>query len=155
MNILRVVNVVFSSLYCDYVFLIFLTSNLNYFIVRLYDLTSDLKRPEQEYYLQAIESGRYGNIASNCSVAFSFGGEHLWDRFTVSVIHSPYTGSLIIFYNRIFLQFQVFILFSDGSIYILCPVVPFGRYSINFLSVRSSSNMLLFSSFSVNVIHLI
>jgi hypothetical protein len=27
--------------------------------------------------------------------------------------------------------FQVFILFSNGSVYALCPVVPFGRYSFN------------------------
>lgn len=33
-------------------------------------------------------------------------------------------GSLLIF----LLIMQVFILFSDGSLYILCPIVPFGRY---------------------------
>ncbi|OVA02682.1 Nucleoporin Nup88 [Macleaya cordata] len=71
-------------------------------VFRLFDLSSDLEKPEQEYYLQPVEPGRCRNAASICPVGFSFGGEHLWDRFTV------------------------FVLFSDGSIYILCPVVPFG-----------------------------
>ncbi|MQL83873.1 hypothetical protein Taro_016375 [Colocasia esculenta] len=71
-------------------------------VFRIYDLSSDLERPEQEYFLQPVEPGRCQNAASVCPVAFYFGGEHLWDRFTV------------------------FILFSDGSVYILCPVVPFG-----------------------------
>ncbi|MCL7026470.1 hypothetical protein MKW94_006644 [Papaver nudicaule] len=71
-------------------------------VFRLFDLSLDLDKPEQEYYLQPVEPERCRNAASICPVGFSFGGEHLWDRFTV------------------------FILFSDGSIYILCPVVPFG-----------------------------
>ncbi|KAJ0102764.1 hypothetical protein Patl1_06594 [Pistacia atlantica] len=69
---------------------------------RLFNLSSDLMQPEQEYYLQPVEPGRSRNAASICPVDFSFGGDHLWDRFTV------------------------FVLFSDGSIYILCPIVPFG-----------------------------
>ncbi|PIA32201.1 hypothetical protein AQUCO_04500060v1 [Aquilegia coerulea] len=68
----------------------------------MYDLSSDLEKPEQEYYLQPVEPGRSHSAASTCPVGFSFGGEHLWDRFSV------------------------FVLFSDGSIYLLCPVVPIG-----------------------------
>ncbi|KAJ0044390.1 hypothetical protein Pint_06486 [Pistacia integerrima] len=71
-------------------------------VFRLFNLSSDLMQPEQEYYLQPVEPGRSRNAASICPVDFSFGGDHLWDRFTV------------------------FVLFSDGSIYILCPIVPFG-----------------------------
>ncbi|XP_077238691.1 nuclear pore complex protein-like protein isoform X1 [Tasmannia lanceolata] len=71
-------------------------------VFRIYDLSYDVERPEQEFYLQPIEHGRRCSAASICPVAFSFGGEHLWDRFTV------------------------FVVFSDGSIYVLCPVVPFG-----------------------------
>ncbi|XP_010262847.1 PREDICTED: nuclear pore complex protein NUP88 isoform X2 [Nelumbo nucifera] len=71
-------------------------------VFRLFDLSSGLEQPEQEYYLQPVQPGKCCSAASTCPVAFSFGGEHLWDRFSV------------------------FILFSDGSIYILCPVVPFG-----------------------------
>ncbi|KAL5568557.1 hypothetical protein UlMin_025132 [Ulmus minor] len=71
-------------------------------VFRLFDLSSDLIQPEQEYYLQPVEPGRHRNATSICPVDFMFGGEHLWDRFSV------------------------FVLFSDGSIYILCPVVPFG-----------------------------
>ncbi|XP_057980094.1 nuclear pore complex protein NUP88 [Malania oleifera] len=71
-------------------------------VFRLFDLSSSLEQPEQEYYLQPVEPGRTRNAASICPAGFSFGGDHLWDRFSV------------------------FVLFSDGSIYILCPVVPFG-----------------------------
>ncbi|XP_043723661.1 nuclear pore complex protein NUP88 [Telopea speciosissima] len=71
-------------------------------VFRLFDLSYSLEQPEQEYYLQPVEPGRCYNTASICPVGFSFGGEHLWDRFSV------------------------FVLFADGSVYILCPVVPFG-----------------------------
>lgn len=71
-------------------------------VFRLYDLSSALEHPEQEYYLQPGERGRSRSASSICPVDFSFGGDHLWDRFSV------------------------FILFSDGDVYILCPVVPFG-----------------------------
>ncbi|XAR65925.1 hypothetical protein NMG60_11011935 [Bertholletia excelsa] len=71
-------------------------------VFRLFDLSTDPGQPEQEYYLQPLEPGRCKNAASICPADFSFGGDHLWDRFTV------------------------FVLFSDGSIYVLCPVVPFG-----------------------------
>ncbi|KAI5574801.1 hypothetical protein BDE02_10G169100 [Populus trichocarpa] len=70
-------------------------------VFRLFDLSSDVLQPEQEYYLQPVEPGRSRNAASICPVDFSFGGDHLWDRFSV------------------------FVLFSDGSVYILCPIVPF------------------------------
>uniref|UniRef100_A0A6M2EPA1 Nucleoporin Nup88 n=1 Tax=Populus davidiana TaxID=266767 RepID=A0A6M2EPA1_9ROSI len=70
-------------------------------VFRLFDLSSDVLQPEQEYYLQPVEPGRSRNAASICPVDFSFGGDHLWDKFSV------------------------FVLFSDGSVYILCPVVPF------------------------------
>lgn len=55
-------------------------------LCRIYDLSSDIERPEQEYFLQPVEAGRCKNAASVCPVAFSFGGEHLWDRFTVSTL---------------------------------------------------------------------
>ncbi|XP_021295358.1 nuclear pore complex protein NUP88 [Herrania umbratica] len=71
-------------------------------VFRLFDLSSGVMQPEQEYYLQPVEPGRSRNAASICPVDFSFGGDHLWDRFSV------------------------FVLFSDGSVFILCPVVPFG-----------------------------
>ncbi|XP_022745991.1 nuclear pore complex protein NUP88 [Durio zibethinus] len=71
-------------------------------VFRLFDLSSYVMQPEQEYYLQPVEPGRCRNAASICPVDFSFGGDHLWDRFSV------------------------FVLFSDGSVYILCPLVPFG-----------------------------
>lgn len=71
-------------------------------VFRLFDLSSSVGQPEQEYYLQPVESGRSRNAASIRPVDFSFGGDHLWDKFSV------------------------FILFSDGAVYILCPVAPFG-----------------------------
>lgn len=79
-------------------------------VFRLFDLSSSLGQPEQEYYLQPVEPGRSRNAASICPVDFSFGGDHLWDKFSV------------------------FVLFSDGAVYILCPVVPFGSvYKWEFL----------------------
>ncbi|XP_024311354.1 nuclear pore complex protein NUP88 [Brachypodium distachyon] len=71
-------------------------------VFRLFDLSFDLEKPEQEFYLQPILPGRCQNASSICPVAFSYGSDHLWDRFSV------------------------FILFSDGSIFVLCPIVPFG-----------------------------
>ncbi|XP_041999377.1 nuclear pore complex protein NUP88-like [Salvia splendens] len=70
-------------------------------VFRIFDLSTDIGQPEQEYYLQPVEYGSSRNAAAICPVDFSFGGEHLWDKFSV------------------------FILFSDGSTYIICPVVPF------------------------------
>ncbi|KGN50650.1 nuclear pore complex protein NUP88 [Cucumis sativus] len=70
-------------------------------VFRLFNLSTDLVQPEQEYYLQPVEPGQSKNATSICPVDFSFGEDHLWDKFSV------------------------FVLFSDGSIYILCPVVPF------------------------------
>lgn len=71
-------------------------------VFRLFNLAVDHLQPEQEYYLQPVEPGRSRKASSVCPVDFSFGGDHLWDRFSV------------------------FILFSDGAIYVLCPIVPFG-----------------------------
>ncbi|CAJ1860717.1 unnamed protein product [Sphenostylis stenocarpa] len=71
-------------------------------VFRIFNLSMDPLQPEQEYYLQPVEPGRSRNASSVCPVDFSFGGDHLWDRFSV------------------------FILFSNGAIYVLCPVVPFG-----------------------------
>ncbi|KAD7480261.1 hypothetical protein E3N88_03397 [Mikania micrantha] len=71
-------------------------------VFRLYDLSLAIEQPEQEYYLQPVARGRSRNASSICPIDFSFGGDHLWDRFSV------------------------FVLFSDGAVYILCPVVPFG-----------------------------
>ncbi|OAY38426.1 hypothetical protein MANES_10G013600v8 [Manihot esculenta] len=71
-------------------------------VFRIFNLSSDLLQPEQEFYLQPVEPGRSRRAASICPADFSFGGDHLWDRFSV------------------------FVLFGDGSVYILCPIVPFG-----------------------------
>ncbi|KAK3141567.1 hypothetical protein QOZ80_4BG0335530 [Eleusine coracana subsp. coracana] len=71
-------------------------------VFRLFDLSSDLEKPEQEFYLQPIVPGKCQNASAICPVAFSYGSDHLWDRFSV------------------------FILFSDGSIFVLCPIVPYG-----------------------------
>ncbi|CAI0415825.1 unnamed protein product [Linum tenue] len=71
-------------------------------VFRIFNLSADVLQPEQEYFLQPLQPGRSRNASSMCPVDFSFGGDHLWDRFAV------------------------FVLFSDGSIYILCPIVPFG-----------------------------
>lgn len=60
--------------------------HLNFY--RLFDLSADLQQPEQEYYLQPVEPGRSRNAASICPVDFSFGGDHLWDRFSVSSVES-------------------------------------------------------------------
>ena len=70
---------------------------LNFFVflslARLFDLSSDVLQPEQEYYLQPVEPGRSRNAASICPVDFSFGGDHLWDKFSVSsaggIMHVP------------------------------------------------------------------
>ncbi|KAK8926141.1 hypothetical protein KSP39_PZI018299 [Platanthera zijinensis] len=70
-------------------------------VMRLFDLSSDLERAEQEFYLQP-ENRRNQNTPSLCPIAFSFGVNHLWERFSI------------------------FLLYSNGSLYILCPVVPFG-----------------------------
>ncbi|KAK6145486.1 hypothetical protein DH2020_022306 [Rehmannia glutinosa] len=78
-------------------------------VFRIFDLSADLGQPEQEYYLQPVEPGSSRNAAAICPVDFSFGMDHLWDRFSV------------------------FILFSDGSTYIICPVVPFGSSDYPFL----------------------
>ncbi|KAK2981001.1 hypothetical protein RJ640_023327, partial [Escallonia rubra] len=71
-------------------------------VFRLFDLSAAIKQLEQEYFLEPMTRGRSKNAASICPVDFSFGGDHLWDRFSV------------------------FVLYSDGSVYVLCPVVPFG-----------------------------
>lgn len=51
---------------------------------RLFNLAVDPLQPEQEYYLQPMEPGRSSSASSVCPVGFSFGGDHLWDRFSVS-----------------------------------------------------------------------
>ncbi|CAI9091694.1 OLC1v1026783C1 [Oldenlandia corymbosa var. corymbosa] len=71
-------------------------------VFRLFNLSESLQQPEQEYYLQPVEPKSLLKASSICPVDFSFGGNHLWDRFSV------------------------FVLFSDGSVYVLCPVIPFG-----------------------------
>lgn len=54
---------------------------------RLFDLLSNIEQPEQEYYLEAVEPGKCHNVGSICPVAFSFGGQHLWERFSVRMIY--------------------------------------------------------------------
>lgn len=71
-------------------------------VFRLFDLSSNLEIPEQEYHLQPATLQNLMSAVAIRPVAFAFGGEHLWDRFTV------------------------FVLFSNCSVYALCPVVPFG-----------------------------
>lgn len=71
-------------------------------VFRLYNLSTSYDHPEQEYYLQPVEPGYSVNAAAICPVDFSFGGDHLWDKFSV------------------------FILFSNGSVYVMCPIIPFG-----------------------------
>ncbi|XP_020875927.1 nuclear pore complex protein NUP88 isoform X2 [Arabidopsis lyrata subsp. lyrata] len=102
-------------------------------VFRLFDLSYDAELPEQEYYLQPGEPGSSRTASSIYPADFSFGGEHLWDRFTV------------------------FILFTDGSIYILCPVVPFGSvykwesimeiyHDANMYGVKSSNSIAVSNS---------
>lgn len=71
-------------------------------VFRLFDLSLSTENPEQEYHLQAGLSDRSTPAAYARPVAFAFGGEHLWDRFAV------------------------FILFSNGFVYAVCPISPFG-----------------------------
>ncbi|CAM8965005.1 unnamed protein product [Rhodiola kirilowii] len=70
-------------------------------VFRLFDLSLDIRQPEQEYYLQPVAVGKTRSAAAICPGDFAFGGNHLWDRFSV------------------------FILYTDGSIFIICPIVPF------------------------------
>lgn len=51
---------------------------------RIFHLSSDLIQPEQAYYLQPVQPGSSRNATSICPVDFSFGGDHLWDCFSVS-----------------------------------------------------------------------
>ncbi|KAG4934886.1 hypothetical protein JHK85_049805 [Glycine max] len=51
-------------------------------VFRLFNFAVDPLQPEQEYYLQPVEPGRSRNASSLCPVDFSFGGDHLWDRFS-------------------------------------------------------------------------
>lgn len=59
-------------------------SNVNYYLMwsvcRIFDLSADIGQPEQEYYLQP---GSSPNAAAIRPVEFSFGGDHLWDKFSV------------------------------------------------------------------------
>lgn len=76
----------------------------------------DLLEPEQEYYLQPAGPGRSRNASSMCPVGFSFGGDHLWDRFSVS--------SLDILFNLIFV-YSHFIFFPfEMHIYDLSGFLP-------------------------------
>ncbi|CAA6669467.1 unnamed protein product [Spirodela intermedia] len=85
-------------------------------LCRIYDLSSDIERQEQEYFLQPVEVGRCKNAASVCPVSFSL---------------EESTCGIDLLLPSIF---QVFILFSDGSVYILCPVAPFGSvFSLPFI----------------------
>ena len=45
-----------------------------------------MESPEQEYHLQSQVLDRSIPATYARPVAFSFGGEHLWDRFTVCVL---------------------------------------------------------------------
>jgi nuclear pore complex protein Nup88 len=52
-------------------------------VFRLYDLSLDVDNAEQEYHLDAGVPARRGVLPLARAVGFAFGGEHLWDRFTV------------------------------------------------------------------------
>jgi hypothetical protein len=54
-----------------------------YWHIRLFDLSLDVEEAEQEYHLQAELPSRPGSHPLARAVGFAFGGEHLWDRFTV------------------------------------------------------------------------
>jgi hypothetical protein len=54
---------------------------------RLFDLSSDLEKPEQEFYLQPIVPGKCQNASAICPVEFSYGSDHLWDRFSVCLLN--------------------------------------------------------------------
>lgn len=66
---------------------------------RIFDLSSALAQPEQEYYLQPIEHGSSCDAASICPVDFSFGGDHLWDKFSVSLF-----GTCVVFCRILYLM---------------------------------------------------
>lgn len=53
-------------------------------VYRIFDLSTSIGQPEQEYYLQPVEPGSSVKAASICPVDFSFGKDHLWDKFSVS-----------------------------------------------------------------------
>lgn len=55
----------------------------SYCHIRLFDLSLDVEEAEQEYHLQAELPSRPGTQPLARAVGFAFGGEHLWDRFTV------------------------------------------------------------------------
>ncbi|KAG0465238.1 hypothetical protein HPP92_019402 [Vanilla planifolia] len=71
-------------------------------VFRLFDLSSDLEQAEQEFYFQVEKPFGSQNMVSIYPIAFSFGGQLFWERFSM------------------------FILYNNGSLYILCPIVPFG-----------------------------
>ncbi|KAH7307454.1 hypothetical protein KP509_22G059800 [Ceratopteris richardii] len=73
-------------------------------VFRLFDLSCNLDHAEQEYHLQSQFLERSVPATYARPVAFSFGGGHLWDRFAV------------------------FLLYSNGSTYCMCPVSPFGSF---------------------------
>lgn len=50
---------------------------------RIFDLSTDTAQPEQEYYLQPVEPSSSCNAAATWPVSFSFGQDHLWDKFSV------------------------------------------------------------------------
>ncbi|KAH0654388.1 hypothetical protein KY289_032066 [Solanum tuberosum] len=59
-------------------------------VFRVFDLSSALGQPEQEYYLQLVEPGSSHNATAICPVDFSFGGDHMWDRFSLLSIGTVY-----------------------------------------------------------------
>lgn len=67
-----------------------------YGAARLFDLSLDVEDAEQEYHLQAELPPRQGLQPLPRAVGFAFGGEHLWDRFSVSFVLLPFACSLFI-----------------------------------------------------------
>lgn len=70
---------------------------MNHLFCRIFDLSTDIGQPEQEYYLQPVEYGSSRNAAAICPVDFSFGGEHLWDKFSVRVLSFTWQSNMNIF----------------------------------------------------------
>ncbi|RVW81373.1 Nuclear pore complex protein NUP88 [Vitis vinifera] len=69
-------------------------------VFRIFDLSSDVGLPEQEYYLQPVDPGKSRNAASICPVDFSFGADHLWDRFSFSLYYvAQFNGIRFLFYS--------------------------------------------------------
>lgn len=108
---------------------------------RLFNLAVDPLQPEQEYYLQPAVHGRSRTASSMCPVGFSFGGDHLWDRFSVSPVD--------ILFNLIFGYSHLTILSSGCTrsfhlLYIFIEIEKNKRHMVKTVYLNSSMEILLF-----------